>query len=141
MSRAVGKFKTCLVCKGKGSLPPVKEGEDRVACLECEGIGRVDVAPDVERVKVALQIGGLLKTGGGVVVDASTKTQINNGPLLLVKSSPDFRTATDRLLYPGRAAHQLREAEPAENFIVQDAVEVEAEVVPVEVSPVQPENN
>lgn len=137
MSRAVGKWKTCFVCKGKGSLPPKVEGEDGAACLDCEGLGRVDVAPDVERVKVALQIGGLLKTGGGVVVDASTKTQINNGPVVLVKSSPDFRTATDRLLYPGRAAYQLKEAEQQENFIVEAEVVAEEEVPAVQPTPDQ----
>ena len=137
MTRALPKWKGCVQCKGAGRMmskkpllmegkptnPPIWE-EIEVECFTCEGVGKIEVEPDIERQKVALQVGGLLKTGGGVTIDNSDKrTQISGG-VTLIKSSPDFRAATDMILYPGKQRARLPPAtsKPA-NF------EVEAEII------------
>lgn len=125
MARALPIWKSCLACGALGRLPPKEEGGEPRTCLVCEGVGRVEVAPDVERQKVALQVGGLLKQGGGVSIDNRQQTVNANGPVVLVKSSPDFRTATDKLLYPGRAQHQLNQTTTPPNFVTEDPLDAE----------------
>lgn len=133
MSRALPKWRSCAACEATGALPPKKEGDPARTCLECEGLGRVEVEPSVERQKMALEAGGLLKSGGGgSTISIDNRRQTVNAPVILVKSSPDFRTATDKLLYPGRVSHQLPQNSAPANFITEEMpseVPVEAEIV------------
>lgn len=140
MSRALPRWRSCVVCRALGRLPPEKEGGEPRTCLECEGLGRVEIEPSVERQKMALEAGGLLKSGGnGASISIDNRRQTLNVPVTLVKSSPDFRSATDKLLYPGRTA-ALGAGTTTPNFITEPAAEVvEAELV--EEPGVQPENS
>lgn len=139
MKGAVTRFKTCSVCEGVGKVTirrevfeadgaqkKPREFEDVVKrCLNCEGSGKVEIEADLERQKVALQMGGLLKQPGGVVVN-NTQQTTNNSANVTIRSSADFRTATDRLLYPGRQK-SLPEATAPDNFIA------DAEILPEKV--------
>jgi len=94
MDRSVPHRVLCKTCWGTGGL---EDGETSIKCKPCRGSGFVDVLPELERQKVALTIGGLLKTGGGVQVN----TQINTA-IQVPRSTTEWRAATDRLLYPQR---------------------------------------
>lgn len=123
MIRALPKHRSCRACGATGHLAPLKEGGEPRTCLECEGLGRVEIEPDIERQKVALQVGGLLKTGGGINIDNSQKTV--NAPMTVIKSSPDFRAATDAILYPGRLKAIAAPPIPVEAEVVKEEAKVD----------------
>lgn len=130
MARSLPKFLPCMPCMGEGRIAVKSKdaaGQEVVElklCGNCAGAGKREVEPDLERQKIALQMGGLLKQGAGVVVNNTQNT--NNAPTMVVlRTTPDFRTATDRLLYPHREK-ALPPAPDAENFITAP---IEAEVV------------
>lgn len=145
-ARALPNWRTCGVCRGKGVLrnrykildedgepvSPIKWKWETERCLTCEGQGQVEQVPDLERQKLALEAGGIIKGKGGIIIDQSQQT-LNAGSITMIKSSPDFRTATDRLLYPGKSKPSLVESTVPEP--------IEAEVVEQEPELVQPENH
>jgi hypothetical protein len=101
MDRALPKMKTCMPCKGMGKFTVSKEGEAlEQECLNCGGEGSIEQEPQLDRQKVALQLGGFMKEKAGVNITSTTNNVSQNMTLNVVKSTPDFRTATDRLLYP-----------------------------------------
>jgi hypothetical protein len=102
MTRAVPHLAQCDECRGEGTVLVQEEGEDgketetEKRCPTCQGHGQVPVTPTLERQKVALEIGGLLKRGGVTVnVNQQQATQF----VFTSDARRDFRTATDRLLY------------------------------------------
>lgn len=118
MDRALPKRDVCKPCKGLGSITVKKDGEEvQQDCLVCGTAGTVEREPDLERQKVALQLGGFLKDKGGVNITNTTTTNTVN--ITPARTTPDFRSATDRLLYP----HKDR---------ALPAAPIEAEVVDVE---------
>lgn len=62
MTRAVPQPIVCDVCKGLGSL-------ETKACWKCQGTGQTQSEPDLDRQKLALELGHLIeKKGGGLIV-------------------------------------------------------------------------
>jgi len=102
MNRALPRMKVCGACRGLGKYEVKKDGESiETVCLACGGAGNIEEVPELERQKVALQLGGLMKEkNGGVQINSTTNNVNQTMTLNVVKSTPDFRTATDRLLYP-----------------------------------------
>lgn len=124
VDRAIPSTRACAACDGAGRYPPVKEEAQGKLCQECRGAGTLTTLPPTEDVKLALQVGGLLKGGNSVTVnqqvDARSLTQNIGGAGSL--SSGDQRSifrelsnASDRVLY-GRATPPaaLAEAPAAE---------------------------
>lgn len=99
MERALPRTKQCRACKGRGTVPVKNGAEDvEIACMVCDGTGQMEIEPELERQKIALQLGGFLKDKGGVnITTTNTTNTVNITP---ARSTPDFRSATDRLLYP-----------------------------------------
>lgn len=58
MRRALPYEEDCQRCLG---AKVIGEGDDRRECPDCHGVGLIRVEPDLERQKVALQLGGFLK--------------------------------------------------------------------------------
>jgi hypothetical protein len=101
MDRALPRQKLCIPCKGAGRITTRKEGETlEVECLACGGAGTTIEEAELERQKIALQLGGFLKDKPGVLINSTTNNVSQTMNLQVLKSTPDFRTATDRLLYP-----------------------------------------
>jgi len=107
---------TCQTCRGLGVYLA------DVYCDRCRGTGTVKATPDTERMKLALQVGGLVGSGGVQI----TNNQVNlTAEQTVVQTSSAFRSATDKLLYtPTQQA--LPPAEPSSALEQpQDAVLVE----------------
>jgi len=89
----------CSVCEGIGSIDLNRDKEEEEPklerCKRCNGRGRVVYTPDNERVKTALEIGGLLKKSQtNITIDQSKKQMnvFNSGQLR------DFLAASDKAL-------------------------------------------
>lgn len=106
--RSVPTLARCAPCRGTGVIDsttgqaqvPGADPAKLVDCWPCEGTGKVTVLPDLERQKLALQIGGLVKKDGTVIMGNVDARVTNNA---FIRTTPDWRTATDRLLFPGKA--------------------------------------
>lgn len=66
MRRAAPHTTSCGKCKGTGSISP--EGPDAAPapCPACGASGSIAVDPELDRQKLALELGDLLKKGGGI---------------------------------------------------------------------------
>lgn len=84
MARALPRHFACFKCPGP-------------ECDKCHGVGYLTEDPELETQKVALQIGGLLKSGGGTEVNVN---QQNISAISMLRTTADFRSATDAVLYP-----------------------------------------
>lgn len=117
------KGPACARCRGTGSYKAL------VPCLRCAGTGLVKRDPETERIKLALQAGGILGTGGVTVTQVNQKIEAT-----VVQNSSSFRLATDKLLWAAAPQAQLEEgAQGGEVFdtsVIEEAVPVDA--VPVE---------
>ena len=102
MSRALPREVTCPSCFG------AKE-RVRLRCANCFGTGMVVLEPDKDHWQAALEMGGLLKRGGGVQVgvQVNQSQHLHSGPPS--ENSSNFRSATDEILFGGR-----REVQDAE---------------------------
>jgi len=118
--RSVPTTTRCALCRGTGVVDsttgaaqvPGADPANLVACWPCEGLGKVVVHPDLERQKIALQIGGVLKKDGTVIMgNVDARSVVNNA---FIRSTPDWRTATDRLLFPGKSREVVKVVEEAE---------------------------
>lgn len=122
---AEGGWVECKECSGPAC--PVCRGEKKfralVPCLKCSAEGTTTAEPETERMKLALQVGGLIGTGGVTV----NQTQVTlTAEQTIIQTSSQFRSATDKLLWsPSQAA--LPAGEPSALEQVQ-----EAEIVAVE---------
>lgn len=79
MARALPLPVTCPRCYGAPSTP------DTSPCPQCKGEGTILAAPDLDRQKVALELGRVLERKGGVVmqqnqISASTQQVTMNAP-------------------------------------------------------------
>jgi hypothetical protein len=121
MARSVPHDQDCGVCWGRGRVKVLDEKRkptgQEAECAECDGRGKVRVLPPLDRQKVALELGGLLKRGGVVV---NVNQQQNNAAFLFGPDArKDFRSATDALLY--RRGEVQGEHEPGAGAGVVDA--------------------
>lgn len=73
MARSVPYEDTCGVCAGVGQVTPEptkkQPNPSPQPCGACRGSGRLTYLPDLERQKLALSLGGLLKGGTGTTVN------------------------------------------------------------------------
>lgn len=99
MKRAVPIFKECFDCSGSGTAPH-KENEPARPCPFCKGKGQIEIEPDLERQKLALQIGGVLKPAAQqTIIDNSRHETTQN------VSMRAFISATNRLLFGAAPQH------------------------------------
>lgn len=70
-AKAVDRLGPCPSCHGQ---PP---GANQPACSRCQGTGEILIESDLERQKLMLQAGGLVKTGGGRDVHIQTQIGLN----------------------------------------------------------------
>lgn len=104
MRRSVTHHVVCTDCNGfKFHIIEGRNGEPKSTkeCVTCHGQGTLLRDPDLERQKLALEMGGLLKRGTGIQIN-NTQQQLNasvSGPM---RSTVEFREAIGKLLYPGR---------------------------------------
>lgn len=117
MERALPREKDCGACQGKGTITAKNGAENvEIACVVCRGHGKVEIEPELERQKIALQLGGFLKDKGGVnITNTTTNTSVTVNAM--TKSTPDFRSATDRLLYPHKEKAIVVDAETVEDDV------------------------
>ena len=66
MRRAAPYEQACEVCLGTGSAPGPTADAPPVPCETCKGRGRFVVDPELDRQKLALELGDLVKKGGGI---------------------------------------------------------------------------
>lgn len=71
-------------------------------CLVCKGRGQSFVLPELSRQKLALELGGVLRPGGGVQVGVQVGV-IAGGGGGIAGTSPAFRGRTDQMLWEGEA--------------------------------------
>lgn len=139
VDRAIPSTSACGACDGVGRYPPAKEGEEGKLCQECRGAGSLRVVPEIEDVKLALQVGGLLKGGNTVTVtnltDARSVTMNSTGEPSSDQRSifKDFSQASDRVLY-GRVAALPAPSADLPGATIQDSIQ-DAEVVEVQEEP------
>lgn len=111
MKRSVPYTVECSGCMGTGNVMVIKRGQnvggggtpeepDEVPCPECRGRGELSRQPDFERQKIALEMAGMIKRGGGVQVGVQVNTP---GLIPPLTTSSKFRGATDRLMFGRRA--------------------------------------
>lgn len=107
--RSIPHQERCEACRALGIVKRIDTDEDgnikkddkgkkvwvEDQCWPCQGTGYITIYPDLERQKLALQIGGLLKGDKAPVVNLDMRTQS-----AVFKTDADFRTATDKLLFP-----------------------------------------
>ena len=129
MSRAVIHTVECSNCAGKGTIVLASRGrskgegtppptEDELTCPNCRGAGAITIQPDLERQKIALEMAGLLKRGGGVNVAVGVSAGIT--PALV--STSTFRGATDNLMF-GRRKPDSEPVEAEEVQVVEESKE------------------
>jgi len=63
----------CLKCGGEGQ---VGQGESRAVCRECRGAGSIRVLGDIENRKLMMEMVGLVRKGGGVVINNSQQVGV-----------------------------------------------------------------
>lgn len=75
MRRAAPHEIACEVCKGTGSIG-TKPDAPPDPCQACRGTGAIPQLPDLDRQKLALELGDLVKKGGGISL---TQNQVTLG--------------------------------------------------------------
>ena len=94
------KKRICSTCYGDKEIANTKTGELR-KCLTCSGTGEIEIQPEHDRQKTALQISGVLaKQGPGIAVTFNNNNSSSAGDF---RSSSDFRGITDNLMYRTKA--------------------------------------
>lgn len=134
---------TCELCDGTGTYTPnptkkVPNPEPQ-SCVRCRGKGLIVVKPDLDRQKVALELGQLIQRQGGINV------QQNNLTLPAGTSSPTAPGALEQLqqavhetLYP-RARPLPSASAPPPDSVEAEVLSDEGDACP-EHSPVSPES-
>lgn len=120
MTRAAPQAMTCQRCQG---APTVAEG---VPCQICQGTGLVLSEPDLDRQKLALELGRLTSHKAGVVVQQNVAA----GTALLSQGTGSLeqlqQVVGDMLFAPGRR----RAAAPTIEVVAQPVEPIEASVEP-----------
>lgn len=138
MERAIPREEKCYRCEGTGKYlkAAAKAEQEEVwgICGDCKGKGALQITPELEEVKLALQVGGLMKGGGPTVtvnqqVDARSLTV--NSPFSDQRAVfKDFSEASDRVLYGRATAPSADTVGSTKTFVDENPNEiVEAEEV------------
>jgi hypothetical protein len=119
MARSVPHTLACRACRGSGKVTTIENSKPKeMSCGVCYGEGAIPVLPDLERQKVALELGGALKKGGGIVVNQNqAQVQVHGagrGGMREGQTRDAIRVATDKLLYGEAAAEPVVDAELVE---------------------------
>lgn len=93
MTRAAPQKVPCQRCEGTGKG---KKGGP-IKCFACAGTGKVEVEPDLERQKVALELGGLLKKAPAVINNVQ-----QNAAFFTSDHLATWQTAMDKVIYGER---------------------------------------
>jgi hypothetical protein len=145
MRRAQPHEDTCEACDGTGSFTPeptkkVPNPEPK-PCFTCRGKGIVSRKPDLDRQKVALELGQLIQRQGGINIAQ------NNLTLPAGTSSPTAPGALEQLqqavhetLYPRARPLPAATAPPSESPIEAEVLSDEGDPCP-ERSPEPPESS
>lgn len=112
-----------VLCRGCWGTGRKKLGPDRVKtvaadgtetlewqtipCQECNETGKIPIIPDVKRQETALQVVGLLKTGGSQV-NINNTTQ--NNAVFVPQSTASFRDAMNKILFSTKPPKAIEEA-------------------------------
>lgn len=128
MRRAQPHEIPCPVCNGATTIvpEPTKESPNPSPepCPTCKGVGRLLQLPDLDRQKVALELGQLLQTRGGLTLQQNTLV----APAPVAAAAPgaleQLQQAVQELLYPRATATAEPPAAP-----VTPSATVEGEVV------------
>jgi len=137
LRRAAPYEEPCDGCLGTGAITPDPTAADPNPapgpCPACRGVGRVRFDPELDRQKVALEVGGLLgKGGGGLGIQVNVMAG-GNGARGAVTGAGAFDAlirATDEILFGG-----VEVAVPSEEVdLGEEPPVVEGEVVPPEES-------
>ncbi len=101
INHSLPRNKTCSSCRGT-KFQRLPTGElSTIPCPSCHGFGYHEEESDFERQKLALTIGGLVKSGGGINITQTQQVGVVTSDHL--RTSPSFRAATDKVLYPLRS--------------------------------------
>lgn len=103
MARSLVHHVICPACHGEGDRP------DGKPCPECRGKKVILSDPDWDRQKSVLNMTGALQTGQNIQIN--NNQQVNKVDMTVLRSTIQFRAATDRLLYPGRERRTSEEKE------------------------------
>lgn len=131
MRRAAPYEVCCAVCQGLGTLPMspgTPAGTQPTPCPRCKGEGKEIEYPDLDRQKLALQLGKLVKEPGpGVQVNQQFNQQNNQGSGSFGGGSLEqLQQAVSAILYgPPAGAADL--APPLEAEVVSDSPSTEGE--------------
>lgn len=117
MQRAAPYEASCPDCSGTGTYS-VDPDKAPGPCPYCKATGRRVVLPDLDRQKLALDLGGLTKRAPGVLVDNRSITLPPAAP----GSFSALLAATDHVLHRGRGRSPVALPEPS----------VEGEVIPAD---------
>ncbi len=88
-----------------------------MSCKLCNGTGKTIKQPELETQKVALELGGMLKKGGGVQINQQINTNVGG---FSSSELSKIRDATDKILFQ------------PQNPTQKQPVDVDAEVIPNE---------
>ena len=70
---AKSSSETCLTCGGEGQ---VGKDDKRAVCRECRGLGSVRIMGDIENRKLMMEMVGLVRKGGGVIINNSQQVGV-----------------------------------------------------------------
>lgn len=103
MDRAVPHHLPCTACNGTGTTR-TKAGGKLTTCVPCNGKGTFLELPDLERQKVALTIGGLLKPEKGGTTLNVNQQQVLQAGFFTSEDLKTFQTRSDKALFGERRA-------------------------------------
>jgi len=127
MTRALPQPCVCPACQG------VSPGLDAAPCLTCAGTGQVLTEPDLDRQKLALDLGALTRKGGGGVTVTQTTAVAASASALSAPTAgalEQLQQAVGELLFsPGRRRNA---GTPAPVVLTEEDVPLPFEAPPVE---------
>lgn len=129
--QVVGPMVQCKDCAGAGCPQCYNTGKrgTLIQCDKCQGTGTFRRDPETDRIKLALEVSGVLKPGNGKV-DVQVGVSVES---TIVQTSAAFRSATDKLLFTReQPALPAAQSVPAADYLepAQDAEVVRVEPAP-----------
>lgn len=130
MKRAQPYEITCPPCRGTGTYTP--EPSKRVPnptpgpCEPCQGTGRLLQTPDLDRQKVALELGQLLQQRGGLTVQQNNLSLPGGGGAIGTPGALEqLQQAVHEVLYPQTHAVEVADVQTVEAVEAGEIVEAD----------------